>query len=378
MSQKLKNILKKIGLLRLSRSLRSHACLLLDILAEIVCFVRKRQIDQTRVKRILAMRLDRIGDLVLTTPALRAIKETYPASFLAVLVRRYTKDIVAELPFIDEVIVLEDYPGNALVEHLRNLKFDVSLGFHPDILVNTLAYRAGIPFRIGYRSCGTGIFLNVSLPDDRQRRMRHEVESALEVAAEIKAFPKDKALSIAGSMESEAFADKFFRENDLVSGPVVAIHPGSRQDYIRWSKERFAKVADRLAQERMAKIFIIGSSDEAGLVNEVRSLMKEKSWAAVNLKLSDLISVIKRCSLFIGNSTGPMHMAAALKVPVVAIFGNIHPKDSFQEWEPWDVRHIIVHKDMSCKKCHPGDCKTLECMKAIFVEDVFGAAVKLL
>ncbi len=379
MSSELKNTLKKIGLLRLSRCLRSFSCSLLDILAQgVESFVRKQRFDLTQVNRILAIRLDRIGDLVLTTPALRAIKETYPESFLAVLVRRYTKDIVEGLPFIDEVIVFEDHKADALAAYLRNLKFDVSLGFHPDILANSLACRAGIPFRIGYRFCGTGIFLNVSLPDDRKRRVRHEVESALEVAAKINAKPKDKALSIAVNKESEIFADKFFRENDFVSGLVVAIHPGSRQGYIRWSKDRFAQVADRLAQERMAKILFIGSSDETGLVNEVRFLMKEKGRAAVNLKLADLISVIKRCSLFVGNSTGPMHIAAALKVPVVAIFGNIHPKDSYQEWGPWNDRHIIVHKDMACKKCHPGDCLSYECMDRISVEDVFGAAIRLL
>jgi ADP-heptose:LPS heptosyltransferase len=377
----MKDILRVFHILRICRCFRDGFFYFLDRIADMIKLTLRRHsqnIDKTRIRKILAIRIDRIGDLILTTPALRAIKETYPESFLAVLVRRYTKDIIAGLPFIDEVIVLEEHKADELVDYLRNLKFDVSLGFHPDILVNSLPCRAGIPFRIGYGFRGTGIFLNVSLSDDRLRRVRHEVESALEVTAKINAKPKDKALSIAVHNKSEIFAERFFRENELVSGPVVAIHPGSRQEYIRWSKERFAQVADRLAQEKKVKILLLGSSDEAGLVNEVRSLMKEKSTVAVNLKLADLISVIKRCSLFIGNSTGPMHIAAALKVPVVAIFGNIHPKDSFQEWGPWGSGNIIINKDLGCLDCHPGDCPDYLCYSAVTVEDVFGAVIGLL
>ncbi len=94
---------------------------------------------------------------------------------------------------------------------------------------------------------------------------------------------------------------------------------------------------------------------------------------ALETELTELVSVIKKCSLFIGNGTGPMHIASALHVPVVAIFGTIHPLDSYKAWGPWGNNHTIVSKDMDCKNCHPSDCKTFDCMNLITANEVLNA-----
>lgn len=367
-------------LFKILRGLRGIFCSLSDQAADVFYLLlpKDRKTEDFRRSKILAIRLDRIGDLILTTPALRAVKEAYPKAYLAVLVRGYTKDLIEGLSFIDEVIIFERFSKKELMGYLKESHFDVSLGFHPDSFVNYLPWRAGIPFRIGYKFCGSGIFLTQSLPDDRDRRIRHEVASALEIAAKIGARPARMSLSIAVHPESERFAEDFFKGNDLVGKEAVVLHPGARQPYIRWDKKRFAEVADRLVKEARVGVILVGSAQEEGLVKEVKGLMKEECVVAAGLGLGDLVSVIKRARLFIGNSTGPMHIAAALKVPVVAIFGNIHPRDSFQEWGPWGEGHIVVRKDLSCPSCHPGDCRTYACMDAVTVDDVFQAASKIL
>jgi ADP-heptose:LPS heptosyltransferase len=96
----------------------------------------------------------------------------------------------------------------------------------------------------------------------------------------------------------------------------------------------------------------------------------------LGLQLTQLVSLIKKCHLFIGNSTGPMHIAAAIGVPVVAIFGNIHPLDSYLEWGPWGEGHIVVSKNLNCPDCHPGNCRAFSCMELITAEEVFAAAKK--
>jgi heptosyltransferase-2 len=105
--------------------------------------------------------------------------------------------------------------------------------------------------------------------------------------------------------------------------------------------------------------------------------MKQKPVLLHSTALTNLVSVIKRSSLFIGHSTGPMHIAAALKVPVVAIFGSVHPLDSFKEWGPWDTASAVVSVDLGCKNCHPTDCKTFDCMRLVKPQDVLKAAEAL-
>lgn len=131
-------------------------------------------------------------------------------------------------------------------------------------------------------------------------------------------------------------------------------------------------------KEENTKVVLIGAENEKHLVEEVAYLMEESPILAIGLKLTQLVSLIKKCSLFIGNSTGPMHIVSALNVPVVAIFGSQHPLDSYQEWGPWGEGHIVVSKDLNCPECHPSDCITFNCMKLISVQDVFVAVQKQL
>ena len=105
--------------------------------------------------------------------------------------------------------------------------------------------------------------------------------------------------------------------------------------------------------------------------------MKNKPVLFLDRPLTELVSLIKRSRLFIGNSTGPMHIASALKVPVVAIFGPVHPLDSYQEWGPWGPGHIVVSKNLNCLDCHPSDCREFKCMDLITVDEVMAAVDKL-
>jgi heptosyltransferase-2 len=390
MKELLKSVFKGSIFLRFLRWLRGFLCCLLDGIAAGLGFFRKSASwDKRSVKKILAIRIDRIGDLILTTPALRALKETYPESHLAVLVRRGTKDLVEHSSFVDQVIVVEDFSRRELAAFLRGLGFDAAISFHPDVFANVLAWQAGIPYRVGYACCGSGFFLTKVLADDRDVRIRHEVQSALEVAGCLGARTNDFSLSVAVSCEAEAFVDEFYKKNGFDAGDkVVIIHPGSRQLHLRWQKEKFAALADRLIAEKQCHVLVVGGPRETALVDDVRKLMREAPVEAVGLTLPQLISVIKRGRVFVGHSTGPMHIAAALKVPVVAIFGNVHPLDSWQEWGPWGEGHVVVRKNLSCPSCHPGDCRltsrnasdgrTLACMDAVTVDDVFQAVSTIL
>lgn len=332
---------------------------------------RTGKFDKNAVKKILIIRTDRIGDVILSTPALRAVRKGFPGSEIHLLVVEKTKDLVCNNPDINSLKVF----GRDSLDK----DYDLAIALHPGFRQNRITFTSGAKSRIGYTGRGGGFYLTQRLKDDRATRVRHEVESALETVFLAGCVTEDKGIEISVTKKGEKFAEAFFRNNKITSSDlVIVVHPGARQKYIRWKKKGFAEVADRLIRERSAKVILTGGGGDDQVVCEVRGIMKERPFMAVDHELTELVSLIKKCSLFIGNSTGPMHIAAALGVPTVAIFGPIHPLDSYCEWGPWSKDSVVVSKDLSCKKCHPTDCKTFDCMKQIQAEDVLKAVDKVL
>lgn len=370
-----KIIVKKSGLRGLSRYVRKirKACYyLFDAIGYILFFPvflisAGKKDAKGKINKILVIRIDRIGDVLLSTPAIRAVRETFPAAEISLLVSAYTKDLVVDSPDIDKLLIY----GQDRVSS----NYDLAFALHSGLRQNYLTFTSGARIRVGYTGWGGGFFLTRKLVDDREKRIRHEVESALEVVGSIGCTTQDKSLRISVTKEGEEFAEEYLQQHQFNKEDIiVVVHPGARQDYIRWEKRGFAAVADRLIKEEKAKVILIASRSEQQLMEEVVSLMREKPFFAIGLSLAQLVSLIKRCRLFIGNSTGPMHIAAALKVPVVAIFGNIHPLDSYQEWGPWGEGHIVVSRNLNCSDCHPSDCKTFDCLQLISAEEVLEAA----
>ncbi len=374
----LKHTIRYLGLGNLARESRRLAYRIFDFLGSKTFVLLRachllagtKQFDKEVVIKLLMVRLDRIGDVILSTPAIRAVRGTFPRAEIHMLVSEYTRDLVIENPNIDRVVI---YKKDKL-----DKEYDLAIALHPGFRQNHLTFMSRAKFRVGYTGWGGGFFLTHALEDDRATRMRHEVESALEVVGAVGCVTNDKRLEVSVTEEGERCAEDFFNENNLTSDDlIVAIHPGARQKYIRWRKEGFAEVSNRLIKEENARVILIGDKEEEELVGEILSLIAGRPLFAVGLKLTRLVSLIKRCSLFIGNSTGPMHIAAALGVPVVAIFGPIHPLDSHKEWGPWGEGHIVVSRDLNCHGCHPTDCKTFDCMRLITANQVFEAAKKL-
>lgn len=337
----LKNVLRCINVKEINiliRYLRSLFYFVLDSIGYltfsiIYLFSRKESFTKERVKKILIIRLDRIGDVILSTPAIRALRDTFSEAEIHILLSEYTKDLVINNPNVDKLLIYrKDSPDK---------DYSLAVALHPGFRQNYLTFICGAKFRVGYIGWGGGFFLTHRIKDDRIKRIRHEVESALEIVSTVGCKTENKKLEISITGEGEKFAEDFFNKNNLsFNDLVVAIHPGARQEYIRWKKEGFALVSDKLIKEADAKVILIGGKKEEQLVEEVASLMEEKPCFAVGLKLTKLISLVKQCRLFIGNSTGPMHIASALEIPVVAIFGSIHPLDSYQAWGPWGEQQV--------------------------------------
>ncbi len=323
--------------------------------------------DKDIVKKILIIRKDRIGDIILSTPTFRAVRQSYPKAKIHLLVQEYTKDLVVNNKNIDKILIWGE-------DEIEN-DYDLAIALHPGIIENELTFKSGARFRIGFSGRGGSFFLTHRVNDDRAKRIRHEVISALEIVEIAGCSTVDKTLEVSITEQGEAFVSEFFKQHEVsVDDFVVMIHPGARQEYIRWKKQGFAQVADMLKREKKAKVILLEGKDESKLIEDITSLMSEDALTVSGISLTELVSLIKRMKLFVGNSTGPMHIAAALNVPVVAIFGSRHPLDSLEEWGPWGEENCGIQAVVDCRKCHPSDCRNgFKCMSKVEAKEVFKA-----
>lgn len=339
------------------------------------------------MKKILITRTDRMGDVLLSTPVFKAVREAYPESFIAVMVRPYTKDCVEGNPYINEVIIYDKRGRHKSILNslrfayaLRKKRFDVAIILHPTNRVNLITFLAGIPQRVGFNK-KLGFLLTKKLPHTKQFGTRHEIDYTLDVIRSIGIEPKDKTLYMPIKRETQRRIDNILSEYGVKEDDkLVAMHPSSSCPSKRWSPGNFARVADRLAEAHKVKIILI--SDEEGKIfaDQTKEDMK---YPVIDFSgkttISELASLLKRCMLFISNDSGPVHIASAVGTPVIAIFGRKDKGLGPIRWGPTGDYDIILHKDVGCQHCLAHNCdKDFLCLKSIKNEEVLKAAETIL
>jgi len=338
-------------------------------------------------KRILIVRLDRIGDVLLSTPVIKALRDAYPDSYIVFMTRPYARDVVEGNPYLNEVIVYDKegaekgiFGNLKFINRLRKDRFDTAIILHPTARSHITAFLAGIPERIGYdRKCG--FLLTKRIPHTKQYGLKHEIDYALDILRYIGVEPKDRRLYMPVKKESEGKIKKIFAENGIKEiDNVMVINPGASCPSKRWRPANFAGVADVLAERYNAKIVIICDDKDKAIGEAVSSSMKRPS---VNLSgqttVADLASVLRRAKIFISNDSGPVHIACAVGTPVIAIFGRRNRGLSSERWGPSGGRDMVLHKDVGCNECLAHNCKIgFKCLEAISAEEVIAAADKVL
>ncbi len=330
-------------------------------------------------RRILIVRTDRIGDVVLSTPVIKAFRDYYPNSHIAMMVRPYTADIVNGNPYLDEVIVYDKDGAHKRWQdamkfafELRKKNFDLVLVLHPTQSAHLITFIAGIDRRVGYDR-KWGFLLTDPIPHTKEWGEKHEMEYNLDMVRYLGLEPKDKTLFLPISEESEKWADEVIKKSGIrQTDKLVAISPGASDPTKEWVTERFAQVGDALSNKYNYSAIILGAPKEKELTDRVRMTMHR---FAVDLggktSVSQLASILKRCSLFVGMDSGVMHMACALKLPVVALYGRKQKGLSPVRWGPLNPRSRFLHKDVGCKVCLAHYCqKDFLCFKEITVDDV--------
>ena len=326
-----------------------------------------------------------IGDVVMTLPAITAVREAYPEARISILVKPWVADLLRISPDVDEVIVYER-PGVheglgglfRLVRELKTKKFDMAILLQNAIEAAIIAWLARIPVRAGYNTDGRGIFLTHSAIRSKEILRVHQVEYYLGMlkALGLGAGRKDVRLLI--GEEEKAFSDRILKERGIAEASLlIGLAPGATYGPAkRWYPERFASVADRLIERFSARVLLFGS---AGDHEVARSIQGKARNALVDLTgettLREAISLIARCRLFVSNDSGLMHVAGALGTPTVAIFGSTNPLTT----SPVGQKSIVITKNVDCSPCLKKTCPTdFICMDLITTDEVYNTAVALL
>ena len=300
-----------------------------------------------------------VGDMVLLTPALRALKIAYPQSHLSLLIRPLVADLMATHPYIDEVIV--DSKGRALsslpsfwksVSEIRRSDFDLAVVLHPTSFRNALIpFLAGIPERIGSNVSGRGILLTRACAD---RTDLHEVHRYLRVLELIDIHESDAKLEFWHTDADRHAARQILATHGISPKEhLIGVNLGTTWRTKRWSLENFAEVITQ-AQERFgARILLTGSTAEIPLGEALAQIAKVET---INLigktTLMQLGALIESCNLYLTCDSGPMHIAAAVGTPTIALFGPTSPT----RHGPYGENHEIIEKPVECRPCYKRNC----------------------
>jgi len=340
-----------------------------------------------KYKRILIVRTDRIGDVLLSTPVIKTLRENYPHAYIAMMVSPYTKEIVEGNPYLDDVIIY-DKDGKhkswqrsiKFARSLRKKKFDLAIILHPINRVHLITFFAGIPKRIGYNR-KMGFLLSDKLVHAKELGKKHELEYNLDLLSALGMKLIDTDLYMPIKSESEKWVNELFaREKILKSDRLLVIHPGASCSSKVWPQERFAEVADQLIDKYGCKALVISGPKDIFLAEKVSAAMHNR---VINLggktSISQIASLFQRCNLLITNDSGPMHIAAAVGTPVIAIFGRAQAGLSPKRWGPRGKKSFILHKNTGCIECLAHNClKGFLCLKAITVNEVVKLADSIL
>ncbi|MDD4955517.1 MAG: lipopolysaccharide heptosyltransferase II [Candidatus Omnitrophica bacterium] len=334
-------------------------------------------------KKILIMRTDRLGDVILSTPVIANLRKFYPDSYIAFLCRPYTKDALEGNPYIDEIIVYDKnkkhkgfFSSLKFCLSLRKKKFDVVFILNPNNRSNILAFFSGIPKRYGLNR-KMGNLLTNPIEDKKHQGLKHELEYTLDILREAGIDVAEKQTYFPIKKESEKRVDDLLIANNVKNNDFIVMHPSASCPSKRWMEDNFIKLAKLIKEKTGLKVIVITSREEKKFAD---NLAKEEGVIDLRglLTISDIGSLLKKSRAFISNDSGPVHIASSLNVPVISIFGRNDPGLSPLRWRPLGEKSFYIHKSISCKKCLAHNCtNNFLCLKSITPEEVFSLIKKI-
>ncbi len=332
-------------------------------------------------KRILVIKLSAIGDVILSIPSLRALRQKFPDAWITVLVGRKSRRIIRNCPYVNDTLVYEDALSQkrtgGMIKMARLLAkedFDIVVDLQNNKVSHLLSYLCGARIRLGHDNRKWSFLLNKKAKESSNATFP-PLEHQFKVLKLLGLETFDKRLELWTEKEEDQKVNEFLQSQWVApSQTLVGINPGSslRWPTKQWPIENFAKLCDELAK-RNIRVVITGSSEDSEIAEELFHLTRNKPINAVGkTSITELVSLIRRCQVFISSDSAPMHIAASVDVPLLAIFGPTDPKRHLVP----PSHYQVFWKEVHCSPCYLRSCPIgLICMKRITVQEVLDATL---
>lgn len=345
------------------------------------------------VKNVLCVRLDGLGDLLMTEPALRAVKCAPQNPRVTLLTSSSGAQAAALMPEIDETIVyaapwmkppISDRASDdlALIGRLAKRRFDAAIIFtcfsQNPLPAALLCYLAGIPQRLAHCRENPYHLLTTWIPDPEPAEgIRHEVQRQLDLVGRVGFSPNDERMRIMiGEEARRRTGERLASLRIAPEEPIIVVHPGATAASRRYPPELFADAVEQIHEQTHGRIFLTGDAAERPLIDEIRARVSAPVISlAGQLDLPDLAALINRADLLLVNNTGPAHIAAAVGTPVVDLYALTNPQHT-----PWRVPSRVLSYDVPCRNCFKSVCPEghNNCLRKIPPQEVVQAALELL
>jgi len=341
-----------------------------------------KNLPKEGINRILIRGTNWIGDAIMTLPAIDSVRATYPRAYIAVLAKPWVADIYKYFSDIDEVIIYKNKFDTALgvfllAKILKKRNFDVAILMQNAVEAAIMALFARIPIRAGYNSDGRGVLLTHSMHRTKEIKKIHQIDYYLEMVKALGCVSINKEIHMETKInraDARTVLDKYIPDEKKL---IVGIAPGASYGPAkRWLPERFAAIADKIANDHSCRIILLGGKSDTETTELVQ---KYATTGLINLagktSLREAIYLISQCRLFISNDSGLMHIAGALNIPTIALFGSTNLVTT----APPGNQSLIIRHEVPCSPCLKEICPTdFSCMKLISVEEVLTAVQNIL
>jgi len=342
--------------------------------------LRHQPIDFSKVKRVLVVRLRSIGDTVLSTPSLYALRRHAPRAQIDVLLEDWVAPVLDGSKDVDNVITVSRRSTKSRLKtalQLRSNRYDVAINLHGGTTATFFVKASGARNRVGYKTYQYGFLYSHLVPSSSEfwkQEKTHSAEQQLALLGWVGVPVEDRPrtrLTVTekakACVEEKLNAEKFDAEQQF-----ALIHPASLFETKQWATQKFARVVEALKERGIASI-AVAAPNESKVLEELKRESNVPLLTFTDFSLPEVIALASRASLFVGNDSGIAHIASAVQTPSVVIFGS----SNTAHWRPWtSAPNEIVTENMPCAPCHGYFCAEFErpeCIRRVTVEKVMSA-----
>jgi len=356
------------------------------VLGKVSSRVKYSVANKTDIPKILLIKLGAVGELVMASPFFEQLRKHFPHSEIVLVVGRSSYAAVEHNPNINRFILADDldlYRGGLirrsleffrLIFKLRKEEFDLSFVLQRAWPFRLLSCLAGVPVRVGFGRGREDFFLTHAT---FIHLGKNESESYLDLLRKMGIPAVFKKTFYYLSDEEKDFLDLFLERYSIVSGEeVIAVAPGGGESAKRtmltrrWPVQSYIELIQRLQRERSSRVILVGGPGDREVTNHIIQISPD-CLDATDLSFGDMASVLRRCNLFVGNDSAPLHIASSMGIPCVGIFGPTDP----HQWAPHDQNSRVIVKPVECHPCFIDEtfprCSHIRCLTSVSVDDVW-------